>query len=427
MLRNLSTLPTRRSAAASSFLRRLLDSDDDQREQLVAQAVHAEITAIVGRTSTEEMDHGKSFLELGLDSLASVELRNRLQAITGLQLATNIAFTRPTPLALTGYLVSLFAEERERRGQPSSTSVSQCESDSAPARQAVGTLCQLLREAHRDGKASEFMSVITDASKFRATFKSPPVVNTSAPVIRLAEGSAGPKIVCFPSIVGATGPYQYAKCATIFRGVRDVFVLPLPGYTGDELLPSNISVAVATQAQLARQVASGEPIVLLGHSTGGSFAHAVASHLQNTGQPPAGLFMIDTYSVRGMALANVQSVMTAMLTEGEDRPALTDVSLTAMAAYSSMLTEWVPEQLACPVVLLRATMPMPGVDPTSDWQASSPFPHTTIDISGDHLSMMEEYAQDTAREIEQWLSNALYQEQKNAQDAGEVPKNSLKC
>ncbi|MER6016499.1 type I polyketide synthase, partial [Streptomyces bluensis] len=77
-----------------------------EREQLVLALVHTEVAAVLGRGKPEDMEPHRAFQELGFDSLTAVELRNRLEAATGLKLPPALVFDHPTPAALTGYLGS---------------------------------------------------------------------------------------------------------------------------------------------------------------------------------------------------------------------------------------------------------------------------------------------------------------------------------
>ncbi|WP_443071875.1 type I polyketide synthase [Streptomyces sp. WMMC940] len=63
-----------------------------------------EAAAVRTRTSTEPIPAGRSFRDLGLGSLAVVELRNRLTERTGLRLPTTVTFDHPTPEALAAHL-----------------------------------------------------------------------------------------------------------------------------------------------------------------------------------------------------------------------------------------------------------------------------------------------------------------------------------
>src|SRR6185437_663697 len=64
---------------------------------------------ILGHNDRRAIDPQRSFKELGFDSAATVELRNRLKAATGLRLPTTVLYDFPTPLRLAGHLHAALA------------------------------------------------------------------------------------------------------------------------------------------------------------------------------------------------------------------------------------------------------------------------------------------------------------------------------
>ncbi|GAB1818045.1 SDR family NAD(P)-dependent oxidoreductase [Herbidospora sp. RD11066] len=106
LLRGLVRAPARPAAApaAPELPARLAGLDPDGRARVLLDLVCTHVAGVLGHSSGAAVDPERGFTELGFDSLTAVELRNRINAVTGLALPATTVFDYPTPDALARHL-----------------------------------------------------------------------------------------------------------------------------------------------------------------------------------------------------------------------------------------------------------------------------------------------------------------------------------
>ena len=105
LLRGLVRVPRRRSAAPGSLAGKLAALPKAEAEGITLELVRGEVAGVLGHASAQEIEPARAFQELGFDSLAAVELRNRLSSITGLRLPATVVFDYPSSAALAEYVL----------------------------------------------------------------------------------------------------------------------------------------------------------------------------------------------------------------------------------------------------------------------------------------------------------------------------------
>jgi len=93
------------AAQGTNLLRRLEGASTAQRQKLLVDYLSREVGKVLGLDpASPPPDPNQGFFEMGMDSLTSVELKNRLETALGQPLPTTMALEYPTIEALAGYI-----------------------------------------------------------------------------------------------------------------------------------------------------------------------------------------------------------------------------------------------------------------------------------------------------------------------------------
>ncbi|MFD3873045.1 acyl carrier protein [Streptomyces sp. NPDC058623] len=123
----------------------------------------------------------------GLDSLAAVELRNRLATATGSTLPPTLLFDFPTPHAVAAHL----AQEHLPR-TPDLVTRTAPAAGPAAGEGIPDSLGALFRTACKHGRTMDGMALLTIAARLRPVFGEDDAPDAAPPAVPLASGGTGP-------------------------------------------------------------------------------------------------------------------------------------------------------------------------------------------------------------------------------------------
>ncbi|MFI8933980.1 SDR family NAD(P)-dependent oxidoreductase [Streptomyces sp. NPDC053474] len=383
-------------AAEEPLARRLAGLTEEEQQRALLGLVRDRTAAVLGY-APDELDVSGALTQLGLDSLTALQLRNELAGATGLRLPTTVVFDQRTGPALAGYL---------RRELAATTG----DAPAAPAALAVeDTLVGLVRQSYDLGLAKEGWLMVDAAARLRPVFGEADEV-AALPPVPLATGPGIP-LLCFPPTMAPSGPHYFSRFAPVFAGHRDVTLLPHPGFGAGEPLPATREAVVRFQAEAVERQAGERPFVLLGYSSGGWMANAVAALLERQGRAPAAVVLLDTYIATNSFEKRLEAALSERMSTSQAFDLLTGAQMTGQSGYVRVFEDWKPEPVGAPTLFVHATFP-PGETealPTEDaWQPQWPHRHEDADVPGDHFTIMDVHSESTALAVRAWLDDARF-------------------
>ncbi|WAP56084.1 type I polyketide synthase [Streptomyces sp. S465] len=122
LMSGLVRVPARRTAEGSAgtgaLAQRLARLSGAEQLRTLLELVRTQVAAVLGYGTADSVDPDRAFRDLGFDSLTAVELRNRMNAVTGMRLPATLVFDYPTSLVLAEHLRDELAGTRAQSGLP---------------------------------------------------------------------------------------------------------------------------------------------------------------------------------------------------------------------------------------------------------------------------------------------------------------------
>jgi NADPH:quinone reductase-like Zn-dependent oxidoreductase/SAM-dependent methyltransferase/acyl carrier protein len=135
----------RKAPQKPAFLDQLSQTPPKKRRPLLEAHIREHAVKVLGFNPSFKLDPNQGLASLGMDSLMTIELKNRLQASLGRSLSSTIVFDHPTVAALAEYLERNFLMVAEDAAEPGA--------EPQPEDERARTLSELQQMSDEDAEA----------------------------------------------------------------------------------------------------------------------------------------------------------------------------------------------------------------------------------------------------------------------------------
>ncbi len=145
---------------------RLVNVPEPECDKAMLELVKASMVVVLGHRSPDDLQADRAFNEFGFDSIAAVQLRNRLSIATGLELSSALIFDYPTPGEVAKFLRSRLDDAEHRTGHVRRAALPHARRAASPLEEPVaivGMSCRYPGGADSSEQLWELVANGTDA------------------------------------------------------------------------------------------------------------------------------------------------------------------------------------------------------------------------------------------------------------------------
>ncbi|MGW7369704.1 thioester reductase domain-containing protein, partial [Streptomyces sp. NPDC054841] len=109
-------LPGQQPAVAAALAARLSGLDGEKQLLFMMERVAARVATVLGHSDADDIDPDTPFSDMGVDSLAAVEMRNQISDFSGVSLRATLVFEYPTLAVLADHVLTKVLSEASAVG-----------------------------------------------------------------------------------------------------------------------------------------------------------------------------------------------------------------------------------------------------------------------------------------------------------------------